>query len=110
MVSACFGCRCGWVERPRPNGFVQEAAFTSALAIAAPTLSTPDVVVAVSPSFPALVPAMVNARARRMPWVLWLQDILPAGATATGILEDGALVRLSSRLGTPPTTPRRTSS
>ncbi len=76
----------------------QEASFTSALALAAPALGRPDVIVAVSPSFPALVPAMVNARVRRIPWVLWLQDILPDGATATGILEEGRVVRLARRL------------
>jgi colanic acid biosynthesis glycosyl transferase WcaI len=78
----------------------QEASFATALALAAPTLATPDVVVAVSPSFPALLPAMVNARLRRVPWVLWLQDILPEGAIATGILEQGRLVRAARRLET----------
>ena len=41
----------------------QEASFATAMSLAAPTLRTPDVIVAVSPSFPALVPAMANARA-----------------------------------------------
>ena len=68
------------------------------MTVAAPTLSTPDVIVAVSPSFPALVPAMANARARRIPWVLWLQDILPDGAAATGILEEGRVVALARKL------------
>jgi hypothetical protein len=67
----------------------QEASFTSALSMAAPMLRTPDVIVAVSPSFPVLLPAMANARVRRIPWVLWLQDILPDGATMTGILDEG---------------------
>jgi colanic acid biosynthesis glycosyl transferase WcaI len=88
-----------WVGRATAAQRIrQEASFALALALAAPTLRTPDVIVVVSPSFPALVPAMLNARARRVPWVLWLQDILPAGATATGILEEGALVWLSGRL------------
>ena len=76
----------------------QEATFASALSLAAPTLRTPDVVVAVSPSFPALVPTMANARARRIPWVLWLQDILPDGATMTGILAEGRVVQLARQL------------
>lgn len=76
----------------------QEATYTTAMSLAAPTLKTPDVIVAVSPSFPALVPAMANARARRIPWVLWLQDILPDGATVTGILEEGRVVRFARRL------------
>jgi colanic acid biosynthesis glycosyl transferase WcaI len=70
----------------------QELTFTAALACAAPLLGTPDAIVAVSPSFPALAPTMAAARARRVPWVLWLQDILPDGATATGLLEDGRLI------------------
>jgi glycosyltransferase involved in cell wall biosynthesis len=53
--------------------------------------------VAVSPSFPALAPAMASARARRIPWVLWLQDILPDGATATGLISDGNLIRALRR-------------
>ena len=76
----------------------QEASFASAMTLAAPTLSTPDVIVAVSPSFPALMPAMANARIRRIPWVLWLQDILPDGAAATGILEEGRVVALARRM------------
>jgi colanic acid biosynthesis glycosyl transferase WcaI len=70
----------------------QELTFTAALAGAAPLLGTPDAIVAVSPSFPALAPVMAAARARRVPWVLWLQDILPDGATATGLLEEGRLI------------------
>ncbi|MEJ7783701.1 MAG: glycosyltransferase family 4 protein [Solirubrobacteraceae bacterium] len=76
----------------------QEASFASALSLAAPMLRTPDIVVAVSPSFPALVPAMANARARRIPWVLWLQDILPDGAMMTGILDEGRVVRAARRI------------
>jgi colanic acid biosynthesis glycosyl transferase WcaI len=76
----------------------QEASFSLALAAAAPALRTPEVIVAVSPSFPALVPAMLNARLRRVPWILWLHDILPAGATVTGILQEGSLIRLAGRV------------
>lgn len=75
----------------------QEASFATAMTLAAPAIGTPDVIVAVSPSFPALGPAMAAARARRIPWVLWLQDILPDGAVASGILDDGAVVRLARR-------------
>jgi colanic acid biosynthesis glycosyl transferase WcaI len=38
---------------------------------------------------------MANARLRRIPWVLWLQDVLPDGAVMTGILEEGRLVALA---------------
>lgn len=78
----------------------QEASFTAALAASLPALGRPDVLVAVSPCFPALLPAMVQARLRGIPWVLWLQDILPDGATRTGMLDDGTVIRLSRRLET----------
>jgi len=76
----------------------QEASFAAAMSLAAPTLATPDVIVAVSPSFPALVPAMAAARARRIPWVLWLQDILPDGAVSSGVVAEGAFISLARRL------------
>jgi colanic acid biosynthesis glycosyl transferase WcaI len=75
----------------------QELTFTSALTCAAPVLGKPDVIVAVSPSFPALAPAMAAARMRRIPWVMWLQDILPDGASATGLLKEGPLLSASRR-------------
>jgi colanic acid biosynthesis glycosyl transferase WcaI len=76
----------------------QEASFAAALTLAVPALRSPDVIIAVSPSFPALVPAMANARARRIPWILWLQDVLPDAAIVTGILEEGAAIQLARRL------------
>ncbi|MDX6677887.1 MAG: hypothetical protein QOE31_1939 [Solirubrobacteraceae bacterium] len=76
----------------------QEASFAGAMTLAAPLVGGADVIVAVSPCFPALAPAMAASRARRTPWVLWLQDILPDGAVGSGILADGAVVRLARRL------------
>jgi putative colanic acid biosynthesis glycosyltransferase WcaI len=70
----------------------QELTFTASQTLAAPTLPTPDVMVVVSPSFPALIPAMANAWVRRRPWVLWLQDILPAGAAATDLVRSKLLL------------------
>ncbi|MBE2314502.1 glycosyltransferase family 4 protein [Solirubrobacter sp. CPCC 204708] len=70
----------------------QELAHTAALGAALPVLGRPDVIVAVSPSFPALVPAMLDAHARRIPWTLWLQDILPDGAATTGLIRSGPLL------------------
>jgi colanic acid biosynthesis glycosyl transferase WcaI len=43
------------------------------------------------------MPAMANARARRSPWVLWLQDILPDGAASSGIIDDSSVVMRQSR-------------
>jgi putative colanic acid biosynthesis glycosyltransferase WcaI len=78
----------------------QELTFTASQTLALGALSTPDVIVAVSPSFPALLPAMLNARIRKRPWVLWLQDILPDAAIATGLLNGGPIFRLAQRLET----------
>lgn len=80
------------IERVR-----QELSYSVALSCVLPMLKSPDVIVAVSPSFPALGPAMAFARRRQVPWVLWLQDILPDGAQATGLLNDGPLVSLARR-------------
>jgi colanic acid biosynthesis glycosyl transferase WcaI len=75
----------------------QELSFTAAQTAAIPALGRPDVMVAVSPSFPALAPAILNARLRRIPWVLWLHDILPDGAAATGLVGDGPMLRAARR-------------
>jgi colanic acid biosynthesis glycosyl transferase WcaI len=86
--------RASAVERYR-----QELTFTFAQTLAAPFLSTPDVLVSTSPSFPALLPAIANVNLRRVPWVLWLHDLLPDGASATGLLDDdGVVIRLARRL------------
>ncbi len=77
---------------------LQELSFAASQTMAIPALDTPDVLVAVSPSFPALAPAMVNAALRRRPWVLWLQDILPDGALSTGLLEPGRALDVARRL------------
>lgn len=76
-----------WIGRESgPARLRQEASYALALGAVAPLLPRPDVVVAVSPCFPALAPAMGFARAHRVPWVLWLQDIVTAGAETTGLL------------------------
>jgi colanic acid biosynthesis glycosyl transferase WcaI len=68
----------------------QELSFLASQTLAAPFLRKPDILVSASPSFPALLPAMLNARARRVPWVIWLHDILPDGATVTGLVDEGS--------------------
>jgi colanic acid biosynthesis glycosyl transferase WcaI len=79
--------RSGGLQRVR-----QEVSFMLSQTAAVPMLGDPEVIVAVSPSFPALMPAMLDSRMRRRPWVLWLQDILPDAAAATGLLPDGPLL------------------
>ncbi len=87
-----------WIGRETAAQRVrQEATFAGVLALAAPLLGAADVIVAVSPSFPALGPAMCNAWARRVPWVLWLQDILPDGAAATGLVDAGPMLKAARR-------------
>jgi len=76
----------------------QELSFLAALTAATPFLGRPDVFISASPSFPALLPAVVNRRIRRTPWVLWLHDILPDGAERTGLVGPGLVLELSQRL------------
>lgn len=76
----------------------QELSFTVSQFLAIPALKAADIMVVVSPSFPALLPAMINARARRTPWVLWLHDILPDGAAATGLVKEGAVLSAARQL------------
>ncbi len=76
----------------------QELSYLTALTASTPFLGRPDVFISASPSFPALLPAMMNRRIRRVPWILWLHDILPDGAETTGLLEPGLVLELSRRL------------
>lgn len=71
----------------------QELSFMVSQTLAIPFLRRPDVLVSASPSFPALLPAIANARVRRVPWVIWLHDILPDGAAATGLIDDGPALK-----------------
>ncbi len=85
-----------WVGRASTaERYRQELTFLTAQFTALPFLGTPDVIVSGSPSFPALLPAMINTRLRRVPWVLWLHDMLPDAATGTGIVDDGMVLRAS---------------
>jgi colanic acid biosynthesis glycosyl transferase WcaI len=87
-----------WIGRETAlERYRQELSFMGAQFAALPALSRPDVLVSASPSFPALFPAIVNARVRRTPWVLWLHDILPDGAASSGIVDEGSLVIRASR-------------
>lgn len=89
-----------WIGRASAaERYRQELTFMSAQTVATPFLSRPDVLVSTSPSFPALLPAVLNVRARRIPWVLWLHDLLPDGAAATGLVDEaGPVLKLARRL------------
>jgi colanic acid biosynthesis glycosyl transferase WcaI len=87
-----------WIGRDTARErYRQELSFMAAQTAALPVLSRPDVLVSASPSFPALLPAIVNARLRRIPWILWLHDILPDGAASSGIVDEGSMVVRASR-------------
>jgi colanic acid biosynthesis glycosyl transferase WcaI len=89
-----------WIGRASAaERYRQELTFMLAQAAATPFLGAPDVLVSTSPSFPALLPAVLNVRARRLPWVLWLHDLLPEGATATGLVDERSrVIRLARKL------------
>jgi colanic acid biosynthesis glycosyl transferase WcaI len=89
-----------WIGRgSAAERYRQELTFMAAQTAALPFLPRPDVLVSASPSFPALLPAVINVRARRIPWVLWLHDLLPDGATATGIVDESDVtIRMARRL------------
>lgn len=87
-----------WVGRANARERLrQEASFMAAQFAAIPALRRADVAVVVSPSFPALLPAIVGNAARRTPWLLWLHDILPDAASVTGLLDEDGLVLRASR-------------
>jgi glycosyltransferase involved in cell wall biosynthesis len=87
-----------WIGRETAvERYRQELSFMAAQFVATPALSSPDVLVSASPSFPALFPAMLNARVRRTPWVIWLHDILPDGAASSGIVDEGSVVIRAAR-------------
>jgi colanic acid biosynthesis glycosyl transferase WcaI len=75
----------------------QELSYAAWLGACAPALGRADVIVAVSPSFPGLLPAMMAARARHVPWAMWLQDILPDGALTTGLVPPGPVLNAARR-------------
>lgn len=89
-----------WIGRESAGQrFRQEGSIALSHLAAIPFLKKPDVSLVISPSFPALLPAMVAHKRWDVPWALWLHDILPDGATATGLVdEDNPVIRASRRL------------
>jgi colanic acid biosynthesis glycosyl transferase WcaI len=88
-----------WVGRARAmERYRQELSYMLSQFAALPTLRRPDVLVCASPCFPALLPAIAYTRLRTLPWLLWLQDILPDGAAATGLLGAGLAMDAARRL------------
>jgi colanic acid biosynthesis glycosyl transferase WcaI len=62
-----------------------------------PFLGKPDVLLVVSPPFPALMAAVVNGRLRGVPWVYWMHDLLPDGAVTTGLVDEDSKIMRASR-------------
>ena len=77
---------------------LQEATFTLGLLGVAPLLEAPDVMVAVSPSLPALSAAITISRARGIPWVLWLQDMVSEAALTTALVRSRGVLSVAHRL------------
>lgn len=75
----------------------QELSITASHALIAPLIPRPDIIIGVTPSFPALSVAMSYCKAHRIPWVMWLQDIVTDGAAATAQLDEGQLLRAARR-------------
>ena len=75
----------------------QDLSSTAANTAVAPILPSTDVVIAVSPSLPALFAAMLYSRLNKVPWILWLQDIVTDGARATDELNQGNPVLEAAR-------------
>ena len=71
----------------------QDLSFTLIQALVMPLLPIADAVIAVTPCFPALATTMMFSRVRRIPWIMWLQDIVTDGAATTGLLEDGPVLK-----------------
>jgi colanic acid biosynthesis glycosyl transferase WcaI len=62
-----------------------------------PLLGKPDVLLVVSPPFPALLAAVINGRLRGLPWIYWMHDLLPDGAVSTGLVDEDSPVLRASR-------------
>src|SRR4051812_42503137 len=81
---------------------LQEMSIVSSYMAATPILGRtllgkPDVVLVVSPPFPALMAAVVNGRLRGVPWVYWMHDLLPDGAVTTGLVDEDSKIMRASR-------------
>jgi colanic acid biosynthesis glycosyl transferase WcaI len=81
------------IERVR-----QEVSFALMQSLAVPVLPSADAVIAVTPCFPALAAAMMYSRARRTPWIMWVQDIVTDGAATTGLIQNRHLLNAAGRL------------
>jgi colanic acid biosynthesis glycosyl transferase WcaI len=89
-----------WIGRDTALArYRQEVTFVAGQFLTMPAQPRPDAIVYASPSFPGLLAPIAYSRTRRVPWVLWLQDILPDGAASAGIVaDDSAVMRASRRL------------
>ena len=77
-----------------------DASFVAVQSLVAPLLPRADVLIATTPCFPATAPAMVFAKAHRIPWILWVQDVVTDAAATTGQLKEGPLLRAARRFET----------
>ena len=54
----------------------QDLSSTIATTAVVPVLPKAEAVLAICPSLPGLFPAMLQSKLKRIPWVLWLQDMV----------------------------------
>lgn len=87
-----------WIGRSTTLARIrEELSFTLAQSAVAPFLPPADIVIAVTPCFPALAPAVAFSRMRRIPLVMWLQDIVSDAAATTGMLQNDRLLGAAYR-------------
>lgn len=77
---------------------LEESSYAAAQAIASPFLARPDALVTTIPSLMAMPTAELYARVHKIPWVIWLQDMISEAAAATGFIGGSRLQRSLARI------------
>lgn len=71
-----------------------EVSYGAGQTIAALAPFKADVVVVALPSLMAVPGAAIYSRIHRVPWVAWLHDIVSSAAAATGLMDEGAALKM----------------
>ncbi|KAA0272042.1 MAG: glycosyltransferase WbuB [Acidobacteria bacterium] len=75
-----------------------ELSYGAGQTIAALAPFKADVVIATVPSLMVVPGASIYSHTRRVPWVVWLHDIVSGAAAATGLLGEGPALRTVRRI------------
>ena len=82
-----------WIGRQSAFARIrEEASYALSVSVAAIGRRRPDVAVVISPSLLSLAPSILHGAVGGVPWILWLQDIVTAGAATTGLVRSRALL------------------